>query len=172
MVQNAQPPEQGSFPLTLDGSAPEELLKAGKYDWIADYSRQIVHSKVSAATEGDIEIVLLGSLPERVEKISRPPVIDLTSVFTQYDPPEIEDALAWSTRSSVRSCFTDGREHALQFGAQYPDEQRKTAIIFPHEATDESRARGLSYVPFASMLAETWWWWPRVAVRRRGGTRT
>src|SRR5260370_16167317 len=51
MVQSTQPPERSSFPLTLDGSTPEELLKAGKYDWVADYSRQIVHSKVYAVTE-------------------------------------------------------------------------------------------------------------------------
>ena len=166
MVQNTQPPEQSSFSLTLDGSAPEELLKAGKYDWIADYSRQLVHSKVSAVTEADIEIVLLGSLPQLVQEVSQPPVIDLSSVFTQYDQPEVRDA--------------------LQLGAQYPDEQRKTSIIFPHEPwrgphgpefvlvlrTDLARARGLSYVPFSSMVAQTWWWWPRVAVRRRGGSRT
>jgi hypothetical protein len=166
MVQNTQPPEHSSFSLTLDGRAPEELLKAGKYDWIADYSRQIAHSKVSAVTEADIEIVLLGSLPQLVQEVSQPPVIDLSSVFTQYDQPEVRDA--------------------LQFGAQYPDEQRKTSIIFPHEPwraphgpefvlvlrTDLTRARGLSYVPFSSMVAQTWWWWPRVAVRRRGGSRT
>src|SRR2546430_6150068 len=166
MVQNTQPPEQSSYSLTLDASGSEELLKAGKYDWIADYSRQIVHSKLSAGNGADIEIVLLGSLPVQVEDVSQPSVIDLASVFTQYDQPEVRDA--------------------LQFGAQYPDEQRKTSIIFPHEPwrgprgpefvlvlrTDLTRARGLSYVPFSSMVAQTWWWWPRVAVRRRGGSRT
>ena len=164
MVQSTQPPQRSSFPLTLDGSTPEELLKAGKYDWVADYSRQIVRSKVYAVTEGGIEIVLLTPLPSPSDRGRGK--LNLPSVLTQYDPPEMGDA--------------------LRFGAQYPNEQRKTPIIFPHEPwvcphgpgfvlvlrTDLTRARGLSYVPFSSMVAQTWWWWPRVAVRRRGGSRT
>jgi len=155
------PLEQGSFPLTLVGSAPEEVLQAGKYDWIADYSRQIVHSKVCRLEEVDIEIVLLGSVPEWEQK-ERLPAIDLASVFTQYDPPGVGDA--------------------LRFGAQYPDEQRKASIVFPHEPwvgphalafvlvlRTDGRARGLSYVPSSATVVEDWWPSPLVAVRRRGG---
>jgi hypothetical protein len=163
MIGNTKlPEEQGSFPLTLVGSTPEEVLTAGKYDWIADYSRQIGHSKVSALAEVGIEIVLLGSLPER-GRDERPPAIDLNTVFTQYDPPEVGDA--------------------LRFGAQYPDEQHKAPIVFPHEPwvgprgpafvlvlRTQGTARGLSYIPYTALVLETWYTWPWVAVRRRGGT--
>ena len=163
MVQSTQPPERSSFPLTLDGSTPEELLKAGKYDWVADYSRQIVRSKVYAVTEGGIEIVLLTPLPSPSDRGRGK--LNLPSVLTQYDPPEVGDA--------------------LRFGAQYPDEQRNTPIIFPHEPlvcshgpafvlvlrTDEDKARGLSYAPYSGSL-DDWWPFPRIAVRRRGSTLT
>src|SRR5260370_24472742 len=126
-----QPPEQSSFALALDGSAPEELLKAGKYDWVSDYARQIVHSKFYAVGEGEIEIVLL----DNRGWVTLSP----DDMHTLYEPPEVGDA--------------------PRFGAQYPDEQRKSPIVFPHEPwagphrisfvlvlrTDEDKARGLSY---------------------------
>ncbi len=162
MVQSTQPPERSSFPLTLDGSTPEELLKAGKYDWVADYSRQIVHSKVYAVTEAGIEIVLLTPLPSPSDRGRGK--LNLPRVLTQYDPPEVGDA--------------------LRFGAQYPNEQRNTPIIFPHEPwvcphgpgfvlvlrTYEDKV-GLSYAPYSGSL-DDWWPFPRIAVRRRGTTAT
>jgi hypothetical protein len=158
--------ERTSFPLTIDGSSPEELLQAGKYDWVADYSRRIVHSKIRNLSAAGVEIVLLS--PQESGSKS------LASVFTEYDPPEVTDA--------------------LRFGAQYPDEQRKSPIIFPHEPwsgphgptfalvlrADENKARGFSYAPYSGLL-DDWWGTPadsalhnvraqfvRIAVRRRG----
>jgi len=49
---NAATAAEQPFPLALDGSAPEELLKAGKYDWVSDYAKQIVQSKFYAVAEG------------------------------------------------------------------------------------------------------------------------
>src|SRR5260370_5475515 len=100
MVQGTQPPERSSFPLTPDGRTPEELLKAGKYDWGADYSRQIVHSKVYAVTEAGIEIVLLTQLPSPSDRGRGK--LNLPSGLTQYYPPEVPSA--------------------LRFGAHYPDD--------------------------------------------------
>jgi hypothetical protein len=152
-----QPPEQSSFPLALDGDAPEELLKAGKYDWVSDYARQIVHSKFCAVGEAEIEIVLLAHRGLAT--------LSSDDMCTIYGPPEVGDA--------------------IRFGAQYPDEQRKSPIVFPHEPwagphrisfvlvlrTDEDKARGLSYAPYSSGLND-WWTFPRIAVRRRGSTRS
>jgi len=163
MVQSTQPPERSSFALTLDGGAPEELLKAGKYDWVSDYARQIVDSKFCAPREAEIEIVLLAPLRRSSDEggTSRD-LMNLADVLTRYDPPEVGDV--------------------LRFGAQYPDEQRKTPIIFPHEPwagphgpsfvlvlrTDENQVRGLSYAPYSGLL-DDWWPVPRIAVRRSGG---
>jgi hypothetical protein len=52
IVRSTQPPERSSFALTLDGGAPEELLKAGKYEWVSDYARQIVDSKILRSEGG------------------------------------------------------------------------------------------------------------------------
>src|SRR6266852_3403707 len=112
--ERPQPPEQSSFPLALDGSASEELLKVGKYDWVSDYARQIVHSKFYAVGEGEIEIVLLAHRGW----------VTLSPDDMQYDPPEVGDA--------------------LRFGAQYPDEQRKSPIVFPHEPW--AGPHGISFV--------------------------
>ena len=52
--------ERNVFPLRLDARPLEELLSAGKYDWIADYARQIVYATSAAReTDGEVEIVLL-----------------------------------------------------------------------------------------------------------------
>ena len=123
-----QPPEQSSFPLAFDGDTPEELLKAGNYDWVSDYARQIVHSKFCAVGEAEIEIVLLAHRGLAT--------LSSDDMRTLYGLPEVGDA--------------------VRFGAQYPDEQRKSPIVFPHEPwagphrisfvlvlrTDEDRARG------------------------------
>jgi hypothetical protein len=169
MVETPVPPEQGSFRLQWDGSDPEDLLKAGKYDWVADYAMQIVHSKTaSAVSEVGIEIVLLGSLPERQQTkslwdVSMAPDIGLEDSLTKYDPPTVWDA--------------------LKFGALYPEEQRKASLIFPHEPwngpngpsyvlvlrTDATGARGLSYVARSGTQLATWWPRPLAALRKRRG---
>ena len=163
MVRSTQPPERSSFALTLDAGAPEELLKAGKYDWVSDYARQIVDSKFCAPREAEIEIVLLAPLRRSSDEGGTScDLMNLADVLTRYDPPEVGDV--------------------LRFGAQYPDEQRKTPIIFPHEPwagphgpsfvlvlrTDENQVRGLSYAPYSGLL-DDWWPVPRIAVRRSGG---
>jgi hypothetical protein len=159
MIRSKEPtgiqlPGRSIFPLTLDGRGPEELLKAGNYDWASDYARQIIHSKFSsvATGRGDIEIVLL----DRDE---------LPNAFTHlgYERAEAGDA--------------------LRFGEQYPDEQSKGPIVFPHEPwrgpygpsfvlvlrADDDKKRGLSYAPYTSSLND-WWPSPRIAVRRRPAT--
>jgi hypothetical protein len=167
----AQSRKQSSFQLALDGRAPEELLEAGKYDWVSDYARQIVHSELYATEKEGTEIVLLASLRNwRKQGWLLPDVpfsaevldsdMNLSYVLTLYDPPEIGDA--------------------LRLGAQYPDEQRNSPIVFPHKPwasprgpsfvvvlrADENDARGLSYAPYTSSLDE-WWKFTRVAVRKR-----
>jgi hypothetical protein len=166
MVETPVPPEQGSFRLEWDGKDPEDLLKAGKYDWIADYSMQIVRSKTaSGMNEAGIEIVLLGSLPERPTKeswdVAMEPDVDLNDALTKYDPPTVWDV--------------------LKFGALYPNEQRKETLIFPHEPwkaangqsfvlvlrTDRTGARGLSYVACSGTQLASWWPRPLAALRKR-----
>ena len=168
-IQNLLPREQGSFPVKCDGNNPEELMEAGKYDWVADYSRQIIHAKAaSVVNETEAEIVLLGSLPQREQlklqwSVSMSPDINLEGVFGKYGRPNVWDV--------------------LRFGALYPDEQRKADLIFPHEPwngshgqafvlvlrTDPSGARGLSYVTHSGTLLGNWCPWPLVAVRKRRG---
>ena len=171
MAKTRDPVELGSFPLQYEGSDdPEDLIKAGKYDWVADYSRQIVHSNAaSAVSEAGIEIVLLEawSLPVRetpksLWAVSMAPDIDLEDAFRKYDPPTVWDV--------------------LKFGALYPDKQRNVCIHFPHEPwrnphgpsfvlvlRSDLGARGLSYVGSSGALLAPWWWDPLVAVRRRRG---
>jgi hypothetical protein len=138
------------FPLRLDARPLEELLSAGKYDWIANYARQIVYATNSAReTGGEVEIVLL-------EAEARADALNLD----EYQRPEPWDA--------------------LRFGEQYPQEQYKSAIVFPHQRwagpsgssfvltlrSIDNKERGLSYVVSSSLLNE---WWPsrRIAVRKR-----
>jgi hypothetical protein len=144
------------FPLALDDSAPEELLKAGKYDWVSDYAKQIVQSKFYAVGVGEIEIALLAHSYWKT----------LSPDDTRYDQPEVGDA--------------------LRFGAQYPDEQCESPIVFPHEPwappdgsisfvlvlrIEEGKARGLSYTPHSRWLND-WWTSPRIALRKRASTRS
>src|SRR5262249_8599085 len=163
--------EFGSFPLQYEGrDDPEDLIKTGKYDWVADYSRQIVHSNAaSVVSEAGIEIVLLSppagarQRPKAEWAVSMQPDIDLEDVFRKYDRPTIWDV--------------------LKFGALYPDKQRSACILFPHEPwkgphgpssilvlrSDLNGARGLSYVVSLGAWLAPWWWDPLVAVRRRRG---
>jgi hypothetical protein len=162
------PPEQGSFRMMHDRSRAEELLEAGKYEWVADYSRRMIQSKTASLVgEPSVEIVLLGSLqtqsaPTHLWNVSVAPDVDLADVFSKYDRPTVWDV--------------------LRFGALYPDEQRKAALIFPHEPWSgphgptcvlvlrtQAGARGLSYVTYSGAMIGNWWWNCVVAVRRRGG---
>jgi hypothetical protein len=169
MVETPVRPEQGSFRLQWDGTDPQDLLKAGKYDWVSDYSMQIVHWKTaSTVSEVGVEIELLGSLPERQQPkllwdVAMAPDINLEDALTEYDPPTVWDV--------------------LKFGALYPDEQRKASLIFPHEPwngpqgtsfvlvlrTDPTGARGLSYVACSGILLVNWWPRPLAALRKRRG---
>src|ERR1700730_173395 len=125
MVQNQA--TQQIFSLALDASALEGLVKAGKYDWVSEYAMQIIQSKFYPVGGGEIEI----------ELISQPHWKTLSLDDTQYEQPEVGDA--------------------LRFGAQYPDQQRESPIVFLHEPwsgpnggisfvlvlrTDEGKARG------------------------------
>jgi hypothetical protein len=74
---NAATAAEQPFPLALDGSVPEEILKAGKYDWVSDYAKQIVQSKFYAVAEGEIEIALLA---HSYWKHCRPTIRDMTSL--------------------------------------------------------------------------------------------
>ena len=144
--------ERNVFPLRLDARPLEELLSAGKYDWIADYARQIVYATSAAReTDGEIEIVLL-------ETEARADAFNLDG----YQRPDTWDA--------------------LRFGEQYPQEQYRSPIAFPHQPcagpsgssfvlalrSIDNKERGLSYVVNSSLLNE---WWPsrRIAVRKRCG---
>jgi hypothetical protein len=111
MVRSTQPPERSSFALTLDGGAPEELLKAGKYDWVSDYARQIVDSKFCAPREAENEIELLAPLRRSSDEggTSRD-LMNLADVLTRYDPPEVGDV--------------------LRFGAQYPMNNARRRSFF------------------------------------------
>ena len=136
---------------------------------VADYSRQIVHTKTALAVNesSDVEIVLLHrSQQTEMWDVSDTPDIDLQNVFTKYDRPNVWDV--------------------LKFGALYPDEQRKAPLIFPHEPwngphgptfvlvlqTDRAGKRGLSYITHSGNSLGSWLSLPLVAVRRRRGVVT
>jgi hypothetical protein len=166
MTEHGLPEELSSHPLTLTGGTPDELVKAGKYDWVSYYSKLIIQSKSYSLSDA-VEIVLL-NMPyqeltiAQIWPVSAASAFNMASVLMQYDRPEIGDA--------------------LRFGAQYPELQRTMSIVIPHEPwTAPDRApsfvlvlrsaegqRGISYVPHSALLIEQWWAWrPCLAVRRR-----
>ena len=172
MTWTKEQTEQGSFPLARDERTLDELLEAGKYDWVADYARQIVHS-ASHSTGEQLEIILLAP-PRSWPKDQAGATFAPAHIFNFYDAPDVRDA--------------------LRFGADYPDEQLTSPILFPHERwlsperepfiiagigvpvrvqrqlfvlvlRADGQARGLSYAP--PSVFNDWWPSARIAVRKR-----
>ena len=153
----SRPNEVGVFKIKLDGRAPEELLKAGNYDWVSYYGRQIVgaQAQIVSMEQGNIEIVLLYC-----------DALQFAFGDLGYDQPDVRDA--------------------LYFGEQFPIEQCEAPIVFPHQPwagpygisfvlvlrSANGKTRGLDHTPYTSSLKDWWESEPhqpkiRIAVRRR-----